>query len=109
MFFGHMGGRFLAYFCHGDAFWAQAKCRFLRQNFDILVPLTDLEDAKYHVQEFFWDTAAQPQASAHIKAQTDGRISQTIFGIQSKEAKRDDFPGFSAYQFWCLDAPATIT
>ena len=64
--------------------------------FENLVSPPDLGVAKLHVQEFFWDTAAQPQASTHIKAQTDGRISQTIFGIPSNQAKRDFFPGFLA-------------
>ena len=64
----------------------------LRSKIDIfenLVSPPDLDLPKFYVQNFFWDTTAQPEASTHIKAQPDGRISQTIFGIQSCEPKRE--------------------
>ena len=53
---------------------------------------TDLDSQKFDVEQIFRDTTAQPHASTHIKAQTDGRILQTIFGIQSCEPKREIFP-----------------
>ena len=64
--------------------------------FEELVASPDLALPRIHVLELFWGTAAQPEASTHTKAQTDGRRSQTIVRIQSREAKRENFPGFSA-------------
>ena len=50
--------------------------------------LTRLE-VEFDVKQIFPDTARQPQPPAHIKEQTDERISQTIVRIQSNQAKRD--------------------
>ena len=52
-------------------------------------PRTDLVGRKFDMKQIFPDTARQPKAPPHIKEQTDGRISQTIFRIQSNQAKRD--------------------
>ena len=38
--------------------------------------------------EFFWDTRAEPYQSTHIKAQSDGRISETIVRILNRKPKR---------------------
>ena len=70
-----------------------------------LRPRTDLNAHKFDVKQIFPDTARQPQAPAHIKEQTDGRISQTIFRIQSNQAKREIFPGFSVRHLDRFDAP----
>ena len=66
---------------------------------------TDLDPRKFDVKQIFPDTARQPQPP-HIKEQTDGRISQTIVGIQSNQAKREFFPGFSVRHLARFDAPA---
>ena len=55
----------------------------------------DLGVPKSHLQEFFWNAAAEPQPPAHVSQQTDGRISKTIVRIQSNQAKRENVPGFS--------------
>ena len=72
----------------------------------ILRPRTDLDLQKFGVKQMFPDTARQPQPPAHIKEQTDERISQTIVRIQSNQAKRDFFPGFSVRHLDRVDAPA---
>ena len=60
VFFGHVGGRLLAYFCHGDAFWARAKCRFLRQNFgNFEVVANPLVQSSFFVSNSFGDLAAR--------------------------------------------------
>ena len=66
---------------------------------------TDLGVQKSGVKQIFPDTARQPQPPAHIKEQTDGRISQTIFRIQNNQAKRDFFPGLSVRHLDRFDAP----
>ena len=67
----------------------------------------DLDAAKSRLQEFFWDTTAQPKPPAHISQQTDGRISQTIVRIQSSKPKRDEnAPNFCS-QLFCFEAPPT--
>ena len=71
----------------------------------ILRSRTDLGLQKSGVKQIFPDTARQPQAPAHIKEQTDGRISQTIFRIQSNQAKRKMFPGFPVRHLDRFDAP----
>ena len=60
-----------------------------------IMSITDLEAAKSHVEQIFPDTAAKPRIPAHIKAETDGRISQTIVRIQNNEPKRAKNAGFS--------------
>ena len=65
----------------------------------------DLGRRKFDVKQIFPDTARQPKVPAHIKEQTDGRISQTIFRIQSNQAKREMFPGFSVRHLDRFDAP----
>ena len=72
----------------------------------ILRSRTDLGLKKSGMKQIFPDTARQPQAPAHIKEQTDERISQTIVRIQSSEAKREFFPGFSVRHLDRFDAPA---
>ena len=57
------------------------------------------------MKQIFPDTARQPRPPAHIKDQTDERISQTIFRILSNLAKRDLFPGFPARHLDRFDAP----
>ena len=66
---------------------------------------TDLGLHKFDVKQIFPDTARQPQPPAHIKEQTDGRISQTILRTQSNQAKRDFFPGFPVRHLDRFDAP----
>ena len=66
---------------------------------------TNLESNKCDTKQIFPDTARQPQAPAHIKEQTDGRISQTILRIQSNQAKREIFPGLSVRHLDRFDAP----
>ena len=66
---------------------------------------TDLDGRKFDVKQIFPDTARQPKPPPHTKEQTDGRISQTIFRIQSNQAKREFFPGFSVRHLGRLDAP----
>ena len=61
------------------------------ENFEIPDFMTDLDPAKSHVKQIFPDTAPRPKCQANMSLQTDGRISQTIFRIQSYEAKRDFF------------------
>ena len=68
-------------------------------------PRTDLDGRKFDVKQIFWSTARQPKPPAHIKEQTDGRISKTIVGIQSSDHKRGNFPGFSVRHVGCFDAP----
>ena len=72
----------------------------------ILPSPTDLDPRKFDPKQICPDTAPQPKHQAHIKKETDERISQTIFGIQSCEAKHLIFPGFSVRHFCCFDAPA---
>ena len=72
----------------------------------ILRSRTDLSLKKYGMNQIFPDTARQPKPPAHIKEQTDERISQTIVKIQSSQAKRRIFPGFSVRHFDRFDAPA---
>ena len=72
----------------------------------ILRPRTDLGPHKFDTKQIFPDTARQPQPPAHIKEQTDGRISQTIVRIQSNQATRKIFPGFSVRHLDRFDAPA---
>ena len=67
---------------------------------------TDLVVQKSGAKQIFPDTARQPKPPAHIKEQTDGRISQTIVMIQSNQAKREFFPGFSVRHLDRFDAPA---
>jgi hypothetical protein len=67
---------------------------------------TDLNAKKSGTKQIFPDTARQPQAPAHIKEQTDERILQTIVRIQSNQAKRNFFPGFSVRHLDRFDAPA---
>ena len=67
---------------------------------------TDLDPRKFDVKQIFPDTARQPQPPVHIKEQTDERISQTIARIQSNQAKREFFPGFSVRHLDRFDAPA---
>ena len=71
----------------------------------ILRSRTDLARQKFDGKQIFPDTAPQPKPPAHIKEQTDERISQTIFRIQSNQAKRDMFPGFSVNHLGRFDAP----
>ena len=71
-----------------------------------LRPRTDLDGRKFDVKQIFPDTARQPQAPTHIKEQTDERISQTIFRIQSNQAKRYLFPGFPVRHLDRFDTPA---
>ena len=71
----------------------------------ILHSQTDLGVHKFDVKQIFPDTARQPQPPAHIKEQTDERISQTIVRIQSNQAKREMFPGFSLSDLDRFDAP----
>ena len=66
---------------------------------------TDLDRRKFDVKQIFPDTARQPKPPANIKEQTDGRISQTIFRIQSNQAKRYFFPEFSVSHLDRFDAP----
>ena len=54
----------------------------------ILRSLTDLSPKKTGMKQIFPDTARQPRPPAHIKEQTDERISQTIVRIQTNQAKR---------------------
>ena len=68
-------------------------------------PRTDLGPHKFDVKQIFPDTVRQPRPPAHIKEQTDGRISQTIFRIQSNQAKREMFPGFPVRHLDRFDAP----
>ena len=73
--------------------------------FEISDFASDLGAAKSRLQEFFWGTAAQPQAPAHISQQTDGRISKTIVRIQSRKPKRDEnAPNFCS-SFFLLRGP----
>ena len=72
----------------------------------ILRSRTDLAPHKFDVKQIFPDTARQPQPPAHIKEQTDERISQTIVRIQSNQAKREIFPGLSVSHLDRFDAPA---
>ena len=67
---------------------------------------TDLGRRKFDVKQIVTDSARQPQPPAHIKEQTDERISQTIFRIQSNQAKREIIPGFSVRHLDRFDAPA---
>ena len=67
---------------------------------------TDLGLKKSGMKQIFPDTAPQPKPPAHVKEQTDERISQTIVRIQSSEAKREIFPGFSVRHLDRFDAPA---
>ena len=67
---------------------------------------TDLKTKKSGMKQIFPDTARQPQAPAHIKEQTDERISQTIVRIQSNQAKRESFPGIPVRHLDRFDAPA---
>ena len=71
-----------------------------------LRPRTDLDATNFDMKQIFPDTARQPQPPAHIKEQTDERISQTIVRMQSNEAKREFFPGFSVRHIGRFDAPA---
>ena len=66
----------------------------------------DLDAAKSHLQEFFWDTAAQPKPPAHISQQTDGRISKTIVGIRSSKPKRDENVRKFRSPIFSFEAPA---
>ena len=72
----------------------------------ILRSRTDLNAKKSDIKQIFPDTAPQPKPPAHIKEQTDERISQTILRIQSNQAKRELFPGFPVRHFDRFDAPA---
>ena len=54
----------------------------------ILRSTTDLDLKKSDMKQIFPDTAPENKCGAHIKEQTDERISQTTFVIQSCEAKR---------------------
>ena len=72
----------------------------------ILRSRTDLGLKKSGMKQILPDTARQPQPPAHIKEQTDERISQTIVWIQSNQAKRAIFPGFSVRHLDRFDAPA---
>ena len=71
----------------------------------ILRSRTDLGRRKFDVKQMFPDTAPQPQPPTHIKEQTDGRISQTIVKIQSREAKREILPGMFVRHLGRFDAP----
>ena len=71
----------------------------------ILRSQTDLSAKKSGMKQIFPDTARQPQPPAHFKEQTDGRISQTIVRIQSNQATREIFPGFSVSHLDRFDAP----
>ena len=71
----------------------------------ILRSRTDLDPKKSGMNQIFPDTVRQPKPPTHIKKQTDGRISQTIVGIQSNQAKRKIFPGFSVNHVDRFDAP----
>ena len=66
---------------------------------------TDLEWPKFDVKQIFPATARQAHPPAHIKEQTDERISQTIVRIQSNRATREHFPGFSVRHLDRFDAP----
>ena len=72
----------------------------------ILRSRTDLDATNFGVKQMFPDTARQPRPPAHIKEQADERISQTIVGIQSNQAKRKLFPWFSVRHLDRFDAPA---
>ena len=67
---------------------------------------TDLDPRKFDVKQIFPDTARQPQPPAHIKEQTDERIPQTIFRIQSNQAKREIVPGIPVRHLDRFDARA---
>ena len=71
----------------------------------MLRPRTGLGLRKFDVKQIFPDTTRQPKPPPHIKEQTDGRISQTIVRIQSNQAKREFFPGFSVRHLDRFDAP----
>ena len=64
----------------------------------ILRSATDLDARKFDIKQFFLDQARHLQARTHNEEQTNGRISQTIVRIQSREAKRHVFPGFFGLQ-----------
>ena len=65
----------------------------------------DLESRKFGIKQIFLDQARYLQAQTHHEEQTDERISQTIFGIQSCDAKRRIFPGISVRHRSGFDAP----
>ena len=67
----------------------------------------DLNAAKSHLSEFFWDTTAQPQPPTHIRQQTDGRISKTIVGISSNKPKRDANARKFCSPNFCFETPPT--
>ena len=71
----------------------------------VLRSQTDLGLQKCGVKQIFPDTARQPRPPTNNKEQTDGRISQTIFRIQSNQAKRKMFPGFSVRHLDRFNAP----
>ena len=69
-----------------------------KQKLQNLTFTIDLGVPKFHVKQIFPHTGAQPEPPLYIKARTDGRISQTIFGIQSREVKRNIFSGVFGLQ-----------
>ena len=72
----------------------------------ILRSTTDLALQKSHIKQIFLCQARYLQAQTHHEEQTDERISQTIFGIQSNQWKLNFFSGFSVRYIGCFEAPA---
>ena len=72
----------------------------------ILRSAADLTPRKLNMKQIFLDQARYLQAQTHHEEQTDERISQTIVGIQSSEAKRGFFPGLPVRHLDRSDAPA---
>ena len=66
---------------------------------------SDLGVAKHGTKQISPDTAPVPRCQTHIKEQTDGRISQTIFKQQSFNRKRSIFPGISVRHRSACDTP----
>ena len=79
---------------------------FLRlRAMQLLRSRTDLDLRKFDIKQICPDTARQPQPPAQIKEQTDERISQTIFTIQSNQTKRELVPGIPVSHLDGFDAP----
>ena len=88
--------------------WASLAKIFHIEHFramQILRSPTDLDLKKSDMKQIFPDTTPQPKCQAHIKAQTDGRISQTIVRIQNYDRKRQIFPGIPVRHRSAFDTP----
>ena len=92
-------------FCDFTAREGSPAARF-HENFEISNFAPDLDLTKFCLKQFFWDAPAQPKPPAHISQQSDGRISKTIVGIQSRKPKGHGNARKFCSPNFCFEAPA---